>query len=109
LVLETKLGFDTTILADETINDTRAVTIMLYPDTTVHLQLWARPEEEVSSSQDVPTVADFEEGALSNQINGGQPASAKEFYKGGTWTVSRSNLYMKQTHESTYSPAPPLG
>jgi hypothetical protein len=105
----TKLGFNTTILADETINDMQAVTIMLSPDTTVHLQLWARPEEEVSSSPDFPTVADFEEGALSNQINGGQPASAKEFCKSGTWTVSRFNLYMKQTHESTYSPAPPLG
>eukprot|EP00547_Thalassionema_nitzschioides_P000728 CAMPEP_0194214914 /NCGR_PEP_ID=MMETSP0156-20130528/16341_1 /TAXON_ID=33649 /ORGANISM="Thalassionema nitzschioides, Strain L26-B" /LENGTH=599 /DNA_ID=CAMNT_0038943289 /DNA_START=280 /DNA_END=2075 /DNA_ORIENTATION=+ len=105
-----KLGFNTTILADETIDGDRAVTIMLSDDATVHLQLWARQEEEVSTdSPEFPSDDAFVEAKGSNQVNGGQPQNAKDFCKSGTWTVGRFNTFVKKTLETTLSPPPSLG
>lgn len=52
-----QLGFSTRVLADHTIDGVRAVTLMLSNASTVHLQLWARYEQEPAGDAERETVA----------------------------------------------------
>ena len=109
------LGFGAArVLLDETDAATgdRAVTVMLSPNATVHLQLWARSEEVADDANDdggaFPTDEDFSAAVGSNQVNGGQPASAAGFCEGGgRWTVARYNQYLLKTHASVMTTLDP--
>ena len=79
----------------------RAVTIMLSPNATVHLQLWFRAEASSSDdSSTFPADQDFQSAVTSNQVNGMQPASAAGFCATGEWTVKTYNDYVLKTHRS---------
>lgn len=104
------LNFVTEVLLDQTIDSGRAVTMMLSGGATVHLQVWLHEEEQatVEDEPTFPTGQDFKDAAArSNQMNGGQPVSAKSFCETATWTVRQYNSYVKKTHEATMSPPPP--
>lgn len=103
------LGFGhSRVLLDETsANGDRAVTLMLSPNATVHLQLWARAEDEPApGGPPFPSDDDFAAAVASNQVNGGQPAGAAAFCAAGEWTVERYVTYLLKTHETVMTPAP---
>lgn len=106
-----KLGFgQSRILANVTDgHGTTALTLMLSPNATVHLQLWVRPEEEPTAGPQFPAMNDFRAAASSNQVNGGQPASAQGFCSSGTWTVKRYSDYILNVHETVMTPVPAAG
>ena len=100
----TDLGFGgAKILLDrvDSLTGDRAVTILLSPNATVHLQLWARHDAAEGVDIDgppFPSDADFTEAQGSNQVNGGQPANASDFCAAGNWTVERYVQYILNTH-----------
>jgi|AntAceMinimDraft_5_1070358.scaffolds.fasta_scaffold28558_2 hypothetical protein len=107
------LGFSgARILRDETHDSgDRAVTIMLSPNATVHLQLWARKEDidatdDESNSAPFPSIDDFDAAVDSNQINGGQPEGAAAFCASGAWNVARYIEYVLNTHKTVMTAAP---
>jgi hypothetical protein len=101
------LGFHGHVLADERGSDgTRAVTLLLSPSARVHLQLWSRPEIPPATGPTFPRDDAFTAAANSNQVNGGQPANAKDFCLHGTWTVQRYVAYTLKVHETVMSPIP---
>ena len=109
---EPALGFGhARVLLDESDAATgaRAVTLQLSPNATVHLQLWAREESGRGSGEDgsvgdpapFPSDGDFAAAVGSNQVNGGQPASASAFCGGeGQWSVASYNEFLLKTHAS---------
>jgi len=106
-----RLGFHTQVLLDETGADgTRAVTLKLSASATVHMQLWARPEE----SQPAPWTPnpiggfaqDFSDSKTSNQVTGKSLPRAAGFCREGTWSVQRYTWYVLQTHKATLEPPP---
>lgn len=94
------------LLDEEDERGDRAVTIMLSPNATVHLQLWVREEGEEdeprveSDTPLFPTDADFVAANNSNQVQGLQPESPQPFCAHGKWTVDVYNDYVLKTHES---------
>merc|ERR1719158_857769 len=74
------LGFQSRILADETDPSTgdRAVTVMLSPKATVHMQFWARKEAEHRPGPDLPSASEFHDAVAKTQplSAGDSPVSA---------------------------------
>lgn len=104
-VKNSALGFQTSILADEVDESgARAVTLMLSSDATVHMQLWLRPEEEPHFGPGLPSTAEFEEAANTNQIN--RLPNKNSFCSDGVWTVSRYVEYVIATHKATMTDPP---
>ena len=99
------LGFDTTVLLDETHNGARAVTLMLSGSAKTHVQFWARPEA-VPDGPAFPSLDMFARSAGSNQVNYGQPEDAQAFCRVGTWTVDRYTQYISRVHELVMTPPP---
>ena len=104
LSISSNIGFDTTILSDESVDADRAVTLMLSESATVHLQLWSRDEIDDSTTEFLDDET-FVAAKGSNQINGGQPENAQPFCTDDVWTVDRYNKYVVKTHESTMAPS----
>jgi len=103
--ISSNIGFDTTVLLDEPVDQDRAVTLMLSESATVHLQLWSRNEID-DSTVDFLDTETFAAAVGSNQINGGQPENAQSFCtEDVVWTVDRYNKYVVKTHESTMAPS----
>jgi len=106
-----RLGFHTEVLLDETGADgTRAVTLKLAASATVHMQLWATPEEPEPAPW-TPNPAggfgqDFRDSKTSNQVTGKSLPRAAGFCRDGTWSVQRYTWYVLQTHNATLE-APP--
>jgi len=106
------LGFHSRLISDVTYDSDRAVLLELAPGVTLHVQLWARKESSPGGPS-FPTSSAFERATTepinggSNQVDGGQPASAQSFCRDGVWTVSRYNKFVVQTHEGIMSPLPP--
>merc|ERR1711990_528257 len=100
------LGFgQSRVLADVTdVHGARAVTLMLSPLATVHLQLWTRTEEAPADGPAFPSWSDFGAASHSNQVNGGQPAAAQAFCQHGIWTVKRYSDYLLNVHETVMTP-----
>merc|ERR1712061_971953 len=78
------LGFHSRVMSDVTYDSDRAVLLELAPGASVHTQFWARKE---SSPGGPPFLSDsaFERATIepvnggSNQVDGGQPATAQSF------------------------------
>jgi len=102
------LGFgQARILADVSDSSgTRAVTVMLSPSATVHLQFLSRLEPQPKSGPAFPRPEDFHSASSSNQINGGQPISAQPYCTGGKWSVERYTKYILAVHETVMTPVP---
>ena len=102
--ISSNLGFDTCVLLDDSIDEDRAVTLMLSESATVHLQLWSRDEIDDSTAEFLDDET-FAAAVGSNQMNGGQPANVQSFCTDDVWTVDRYNKYVVKTHESTMAPS----
>lgn len=100
------LGFRARVLVDETDSiGMRAVTVMLSPRATTHMQFWARPEEEPTKGPQLPPLEAFRQAADQIQIN---PTEHHGFCGDeGTWTVRRYIGYQLLVHE-TVMESPPI-
>jgi len=68
------LSLESRVLLDEKdAHGNRAVTLMLSWNATVHLQLWARHEDEPQSGPSFPSKRAFQVAARSNQMNSKPP------------------------------------